>query len=135
MKKFLMISLLSGVSACASLPFMGPRAASTPDTPVFFQPASAALDQPALTSIQSAAEAAQARPGAPVYVTGAADSIGPAAANQQLSQARAQAVASALASDGVASGRIHTDWIGESAAPAPDTHAQAARRVLIRIGD
>jgi outer membrane protein OmpA-like peptidoglycan-associated protein len=130
-----MISLLCGVSGCASLPFMGPRPASTPATPIFFQPASAALDQPALSSIESAAEAAQARPGAPVYVTGAADSIGPAAANQSLSQARAQAVAAALAADGVAATRIHTDWIGESAAPAPDSRTQAARRVLIRIGD
>jgi OOP family OmpA-OmpF porin len=135
MKKFLMISLLSSVSACASLPFMSPPAASTPATPIFFQTASAALDQSALTSVESAAKAAQDRPGAPVYVTGAADSIGAAAANRELSQARAQAVSDELTKDGVAAARIHTNWIGESAAPAPDTRAQVARRVLIRIGD
>jgi len=133
MKKIIIVSVLaSGLSACASLPFMGPPAAATPDTPVFFQPASSALDQPAQSAIESAAKEAAETPDAPVYVTGAADAVGPTAANDALSQARASAVAAALETDGVAASRIHIRGAGEVSAPT--TTEQSARRVLIRVG-
>jgi outer membrane protein OmpA-like peptidoglycan-associated protein len=133
MKKIIIVSLLaSSLSACASLPFMGPPAAATPDTPVFFQPASSSIDQPAQSAIESAAKEAAETPDAPVYVTGASDSVGTTAGNDALSQARASAVAGALEADGVAAARIHIRGAGEVSAPTGTE--QSARRVLIRVG-
>ena len=142
MQKLLMISLLCGsavsLTGCAGMlqnfPGMGPPAATAPATPVFFQPFSAALDQPALNNITSAAKAANAQPQARVIVVGAADTVGSAPANKYLSETRAQVVADALVADGVAQDRIHTRAIGETALSLPaNTPAQFSRRVLIRI--
>jgi outer membrane protein OmpA-like peptidoglycan-associated protein len=134
MRKFLFISLLLAVSACAYLPpeLGGPQVATSPNTPVFFQPFSTALDGAALTSIAAAAAAAQQRPSADVSVIGAADSFGTTQTNVALSKARAEAVAGQLAADGVAPSRIHAYGIGETG--RPDNTAQANRRVLISIG-
>jgi outer membrane protein OmpA-like peptidoglycan-associated protein len=132
MRKFLVISLLCGVSACAYLPFGGPPAATSPATPVFFQPFSAALDPDATSAIASAAAAANQAPDAQVTVTGAADTVGSSDANKALSRQRALAVAAQLQADGVAPSRIHAYGIGE--AGRPGNEAQANRRVLIRIG-
>jgi outer membrane protein OmpA-like peptidoglycan-associated protein len=134
MKKLMMISVLGLLVGCAELPAlpgMGPKAASTPATPVFFQPFSAALDQPALSTIASAAQEAQAQPGSRVVVTGAADGVGSPKANKYLSETRAQVVADALVADGVARGRIKLRAAG--AVEAPGGAAQAGRRALIQI--
>jgi len=134
MRKFIAISVLCGLVGCAELPampFYGPPAASTPATPVFFQPFSAALDQPALATIASAAQEAKAKPDARVLVTGAADSVGSSKANKYLSETRAQVVADALVADGVARGRIHLRAAGEVSAPG--SYTQVARRALIQI--
>jgi outer membrane protein OmpA-like peptidoglycan-associated protein len=120
------------VSGCASLnPFAGPPVPMTPDTPVFFQPHSTALDQPAMDTIAQAAKAADELPADHVTVIGAADSAGTTQDNAVLSKARADAVAAQLVADGVASGRVHAYGVGETGAPG--NTAQAARRVLIRI--
>jgi type VI secretion system protein ImpK len=111
---------------------MGPPPAAAPDTPVFFQPNSAAIDRPAQSAIESAAKKAAQTPDAPVYVTGAADTVGTTADNDALSQARAKAVAAVLESDGVAAVRIHIRNAGEVSAPAGTE--QAARRALIHVG-
>jgi outer membrane protein OmpA-like peptidoglycan-associated protein len=110
----------------------GPPIPSTPATPVFFQPFSAALDQPALATIADAAKVANQEPDTRVVVIGAADSVGSAAANAYLSKARAQVVADQLVSDGVDASRIRTRGAGEVSGPA-DTK-QASRRALIEIG-
>lgn len=131
MRKFLIISLLCGVSACA-LRFGGPPASTSPETPVFFQPFSASLDPDAISAIASAAAAAAQAPDAPITVTGAADNAGTTAANKTLSRERAEAVAAQLEADGVPSTRIHAYGIGE--AGRPGNEAQVNRRALIRIG-
>jgi len=131
-----MISVLCALGGCAYPPgidFLQPRVAPEPATPVFFQPFSAALDQPALATIQAAAAQANAEPRARVYVTGAADGSGGLAANKDISQARAQVVADALESDGVAPGRIRIRSAGTVASPS-GPGAQAGRRALIQIG-
>jgi peptidoglycan-associated lipoprotein len=134
MKKLLMISVLCGVSGCASLPFMQPPAVTSPATPIFFQPFSTALDQPALSTIASVARAANEQPDTRLIVTGAADSVGDSQANIDLSKTRAQVVTDALVSDGVAPERIHQRAIGVASAPGPaGSFAQSARRVLIQI--
>jgi outer membrane protein OmpA-like peptidoglycan-associated protein len=134
MKKILMISLLSLVAGCDSPATMSADIVNGPAMPVFFQSFSAALDESATTNIASAAKAANARPDATVYVTGAADSVGSRLANKYLSETRAQVVTDALVADGVASDRIHTRAVGVANAPVPiGTPAQSARRVLIQI--
>jgi outer membrane protein OmpA-like peptidoglycan-associated protein len=138
MKKLLTISVLCGLSGCAqlqNLPFIGPPAVTSPATPVFFQPLSATLDQPSLTTISSVAKAAAQNPDKPVFVTGAADSVGTNEANDTLATARAQAVEAALVADGIPASRIHTRSIGVATSPAaPGMPAQSARRALIQIG-
>jgi outer membrane protein OmpA-like peptidoglycan-associated protein len=137
MKKFLTISMLCGLTGCASigsLPFMGPPPVTSPATPVFFQPLSAALDAPALSTISSVAKAANNQPDARIIVTGAADNVGSAQANKYLSEARAQMVADALAADGISSARIRIRGVGTAPSPAaPGMPAQSARRVLIQL--
>jgi outer membrane protein OmpA-like peptidoglycan-associated protein len=134
MKKFLMISVLCAVTGCTSLPFMQPPAVTSPATPIFFQPFSTALDQPAISTIASVARAANEQPNTRIIVTGAADSVGDTQANIGLSKTRAQVVTDALVADGVAPDRIHQRAIGSTNAPAPaGTFAQSARRVLIQI--
>ncbi len=134
MKKLLTFSILAlTLTGCASLPFMGPPAATAPVTPVFFQPQSTTLDAPGLSAIASAAKAANNAPTATVTVTGAADNSGAAAADLALSKARAETVANALAQDGVDASRITIHAIGSTSAPGDSNGAQAARRVLIEV--
>ncbi len=142
MRKILMFSLLSCMagplagcdSMMQSVGLEGPPVPTTPDTPVFFQPWSANLDQPALTTIATAAKAANELPNAPILVTGAADTVGGSKSNMFLSHARAQVVADQLAADGVAASRITTRAVGETRAPGqPGGYQQFSRRVLIRI--
>jgi len=136
-KKLLLISLLCTLGGCASmqsLPFMGPPPVSAPATPVFFQPFSAALDAPALSTIASVAKTVTADPNARVVVTGAADGIGSARANKYLSETRAQVVTDALIADGVSASRIKTRSVAVAAPGAPPSLAsQAGRRALIEI--
>jgi outer membrane protein OmpA-like peptidoglycan-associated protein len=121
------------LGGCAYIvpPAPGPVAAY----PVFFQTWSAAIDPTAATTIATAAKAALASPDARVRVTGAADTVGSAKANQYLSRTRAQVVADALAEDGVDPSRIRVKAIGEQNAPGgvEGAPAQFSRRVLIEI--
>ena len=129
-----MLSVLCAMSGCASLPFIGQQPASAPVTPVFFQLGSTALDGPAQTAIQAAAEAAINAPGASVVVTGASDGVGSPAAEDAVAEARAQAVAAALEKDGVEPDRIKIRNAGDAMpAGAAGEPAQLARRVMIRI--
>ncbi len=135
MRKLLLVSMLAVLGGCASLD--APQGPPPPATPVFFQPFSAALDQPALDAIASVAKAANAQPDMPVKVIGAADSVGSALANKYLSETRAQVVADQLAADGVAQDRlrVHARGTIQSVQVASGAPAQAARRVLIIIGE
>ena len=112
-----------------------PPIPTPPDTPVFFQEWSAALDPAALATIATTATAANKLPNAPILITGSADTIGSARANIDLSKTRAQVVADQMVADGVARRRITTKATGETAAPAqiPGMPAQFSRRVMIRI--
>jgi outer membrane protein OmpA-like peptidoglycan-associated protein len=132
MRKFLVVGSILALGGCAQMnPFAGPPVPMTPDTPVFFQPHSTALDQPALDTIGQAAKAASELPNDNVTLIGAADSVGNTQDNEALSKARAQAVAAQLEADGVSPSRVRALGVGETGAPGNTT--QAARRVLIRI--
>lgn len=134
MKKFLAISALFGFTGCASLPFFGPPVPTTPATPVFFQPDSAVLDQTALTTISTFAQAAAKIPDA-ITITGDADQQGALAANEQIAHARADIVAKALIADGVGASRIRETIRTMPTGDTPANKAQAARRVLLKFGD
>jgi len=138
MHKFLVFSVLCGsfgmLAGCAMLPGSEMSGGQIPATPIFFQPFSAALDQPASAAIAAAAKAANDDPDAPITVIGAADAVGSSAANSLLSKTRAQVVADALVTDGVAQSRITVKGIGETTTPGSDLPTQFSRRALIRIG-
>ncbi len=134
--------LLAGaLAACATAeppppaaPAPAPVAAPAP-TPagtylVFFEPWSAALDQPARGVIRDAARAARARPRAQLVVTGYASPVGTEAANENVSRQRAVAVANALKAQGVAARRIRTEWRGPT---GPVADNEESRRVEIRL--
>jgi len=130
MRRLLILGGLLALAGCAA-PAPPPLATTAPATPVFFQPFSAALDQPALAAIAAAATAASERPDAKIIVLGAADAGGNTQANILLSKTRARVVADQLIADGVGPSRIHARGIGEQS--AMEASAQSARRVLIRI--
>ncbi len=68
------------------------------------------------------------RPAARVRIVGYADARGAAGANQDLGAARAQAVAAALTTNGVAADRIETASGGEAAPAATNATAQGQQR-------
>ncbi len=134
MRKITALLAFAGLLRLAATSF-----AATPDAnyPVFFQPWSAAIDSHGASTIAIAAKAALAHPKDPVIVTGSADTVGGAAANQDIAQTRAQVVADALVADGVPRSRIATVATGALSAPgtAPGSYAQFSRRVLIKVGN
>lgn len=98
---------------------------------VYFDSGSAYLTQDARETIRAAAAAAGQGSGPAIRVAGYADTVGPAAANDRLSQRRAQAVADELAAQGVPRNRIIVDWYGERSLPVPtgDETPDAQNRV------
>ena len=81
---------------------------------VFFEFDSAELTPEAMNIIGLAATAARQAGSCKITVTGHTDSSGSKAYNENLSQRRAQTVAAALVSDGIAEGEIIVQWRGEA---------------------
>jgi outer membrane protein OmpA-like peptidoglycan-associated protein len=112
---------------------------------VYFSTGSAEIPSDGLEMIRSIAEDAQpeqqAQQGteegtARIEVVGYTDSAGPAAFNEQLSQRRAEAVAAALAAEGLPREAITVRWHGEEQLPVPtgdDVHEPDNRRVSISM--
>jgi outer membrane protein OmpA-like peptidoglycan-associated protein len=121
--------------ACLLLILVAACTTSTPTPPhriiVFFQEWSAAIDAPAASAINAAAEWAKDHPGDTVKVTGYADPTGSVAANDYMSRTRAQVVSDQLVTDGVPIGRI---VIGAQGATGFTMTSQESRRVEIAIG-
>ncbi|ESQ86756.1 hypothetical protein ABAC460_22155 [Asticcacaulis sp. AC460] len=87
--------------------------------------------------ISAAAQQARSQPGAPVTVTGHADTSGSAPYNIQLSQNRARMVAEGLIQMGVPASVVSTDWKGESQPAVPTGNGiknAENRRATISIG-
>jgi outer membrane protein OmpA-like peptidoglycan-associated protein len=74
-------------------------------------------------SVARAAQILRANPSVRVRIEGHTDSNGTQEANQPLSEARAQAVLSALTSLGIAADRLSSTGFGESRPRVPDTSA------------
>jgi outer membrane protein OmpA-like peptidoglycan-associated protein len=119
--------LLLALSSCAVLTGQKPA----PTYVVFFTERSTALDDAALKVVADAAKDAKAGTPKIVTVLGYTDSAGNATADQALSSERAETVASALVSDGVASDMIRREGRGQT----HEDPGVASRRVEIAVGD
>jgi outer membrane protein OmpA-like peptidoglycan-associated protein len=97
---------------------------------VYFQPRSAKLDPPAHDIVTLVAARANEAPAARITVTGYTDSAGSPPADVLLARQRAQSVAHALASKGVAAHRI----VRIAAGQTNEDPGLASRRVEIAIG-
>ncbi len=124
MRPMIAAAALLAITACTMM--------GKPPVPytVFFSKDSAAIAPDAAGVIAEAAAAAKAVPDAPVRVLGYTGNAGSAAADLQLSQRRAQAVADAMVADGIAASRIALQGRGQTG----ENPGEANRRVDIEIG-
>ena len=100
---------------------------------ILFEVDSAALNPQLRSDLFVLAESLNKYPNSVVTVTGHTDNTGTAGYNQNLSERRAQSVASVLRSGGVSGGRIDVVGAGESQPIA--TNQTAAGRALNRRVD
>lgn len=103
---------------------------------VVFETGRATLRPGAADRLRPLAAYLQASPNVRVRIEGHTDSVGGNAMNQRLSEARAQAVRSALAAMGIGAARIETIGHGESRPIATNANAagrQANRRVELTL--
>lgn len=131
------------ITACGeSVPTMSlqsPPAAPPPPAKawmVFFDTDSTTLSQQATSTVSQAATVAKSMPTAKVTVTGYTDTDGSPAYNQQLSVRRANAVKSALVSNGIAPQAITVNGAGEGGLlieTADQTKNEKNRRVQIVV--
>lgn len=97
--------------------------------PIFFEPWSAYLEEPAQVALREAAERIKANPRVPVLVVGYADPRGSREANMILSRLRARIVADALIENGVPNRRLRIIYRG----PTPGFESLESRRVEVRV--
>jgi outer membrane protein OmpA-like peptidoglycan-associated protein len=130
-RMLLAAAVLPLLAACAALdPILVRDPTNLPHPVVFFNEDSSTLDDTAKATIREAADTAGRFGDARVNIFGYAGPAGGAAFNRQLSDARAQAVASELRRNGVASERIFVVPRG----PVPFEMAPIeSRRVEIRF--
>lgn len=105
---------------------------------LLFSNASATLQPGATVQLGQLVDFMRRNPKARIIVEGYTDSVGPAAYNQQLSLARAQAVAGAIEAEGISSARIQAIGRGESFPVASNATAagrQQNRRVDIILSN
>ncbi len=93
---------------------------------IYFAVGSAVVDQDGVRQLTWFVDKMQPYPQANFLVQGFADSTGGEASNQQLSVERAQAVAQALAGQGIAMSRMDVQGFGTTS--AADTNATTAGR-------
>ena len=123
------------VAKAAPAPAPAPKAEAMKFV-VYFASDSDRLDAQAQAIIDEAKAAAGKLDNASVALMGNADTVGPAAYNEALSERRAASVAEALVAGGISSGMIRTNAFGERnpALETPDnTDAAANRRVEIIV--
>ncbi|MGX9965725.1 OmpA family protein [Roseomonas sp. F4] len=116
------------LAACAADPR---ELVGQPPRVVFFEADSAELDEPALAVLADAARLARRHPEVPVQVRGFAGPAGGAAFNRELSERRAEHVASEMVKRGVARSRINV--VGRGPVPF-DSVPIESRRVEIVVG-
>ena len=97
--------------------------------PIFFEPWSALLEEPAQLALRETATRIKANPRLPVLVVGHAGPRGSAEAAMTLSRLRARVVADALIAEGVPAARIRIIYRGAT----PGFEALESRRVEVRV--
>jgi len=117
--------------APAPAPAAAPAAPVDPNRalPIFFEPWSAALEEPAQVALRDAANRIKANPRVPVLVVGFADPRGSREANMILSRLRARVVADTLIEHGVPNARIRILYRGAT----PGFESLESRRVEVRV--
>ncbi len=101
-------------------------------TDVMFATNQAVLQPGAVTSLNKLAEILRQNPNEKVYIEGHTDNRGATAYNQQLSQARADAVRQALIQAGISADRIIARGMGETF-PVASNDTQAGRQLNRRV--
>lgn len=99
---------------------------------ISFMTGSSSLTEESREQINNVCAIMRAYPSAQVTVSGHTDNVGSSAANMELSKARAEAVADALARGGVASDRVHAEGFGDSK-PIADNSTDAGRAQNRRV--
>jgi outer membrane protein OmpA-like peptidoglycan-associated protein len=94
---------------------------------VYFPTGSAVVDQEGARELTWFVDKMKPYPQANFLVQGFTDDVGSEASNQQLSGARAQAVAAFLESQGIAASRMTVQGFGTNYAAAPNATAQGRR--------
>ena len=117
--------------APAPAPAAAPAAPVDPNRalPIFFEPWSAALEEPAQVALRDAANRIKANSRVPVLVVGFADPRGSREANMILSRLRARVVADTLIEHGVPNARIRILYRGAT----PGFESLESRRVEVRV--
>jgi outer membrane protein OmpA-like peptidoglycan-associated protein len=121
-----------GLSGCATLAQQ--YHPSEPKFVIFYSPWSSTLDQKGLALVSAAAQEALKDPAATVQVVGFASTVGTDAANQTLSEQRAQTVMSQLITDGVAQARITSMSRGATSYQMSPIEARRVEIDIIRAG-
>ncbi|MDB5458358.1 MAG: OmpA/MotB domain protein [Caulobacteraceae bacterium] len=130
----------AALAGCAQVSGLGSRAqiATTPRCTdfffaVYFADRSADLTKPAQAVIANAGSHAAGCPAASVEVVGLADYRGPAEPNLELSRARAERVAAALAKGGLPGPSFKLSAVGEAGALAGDAAKPLRRRADVYV--
>jgi len=97
--------------------------------PIFFEPWSAALEEPAQVALRQVADRIKANPRIPVLLVGFADPRGSREASMILSRLRARVVADTLIEHGVPNARIRILYRGAT----PGFESVESRRVEVRL--
>ncbi len=95
---------------------------------IYFRPGVASLDDKSFAILESIVDIVNRCPGMKIEVAGHTDDIGSDAANQRLSEARAQAVARYLASKGIAAQRFQAVGYGEAKPVASNDSSEGRSR-------
>lgn len=121
-----------GLSGCATVAQQYHPA--EPKFVIFYSPWSSTLDQKGLALVASAAQEALKDPAATVQVVGFASTVGTDAANQTLSEQRAQTVMNQLIADGVPQTRITSMSRGATSYQMSPIEARRVEIDIIRAG-
>ncbi|MDB5379640.1 MAG: peptidoglycan-associated lipoprotein, partial [Rubritepida sp.] len=97
--------------------------------PIFFEPWSASLDEPAEGALRDAAKLAQEHPRVRILVVGYADPRGSREANTLLSRLRARIVTDFLVENHVSAARVRTVYRG----PVAGMEGIESRRVQVMV--